>query len=146
MPFGAAWGSKGPAWEVLYHLGDGSGDIFAQLWCAWGDFWTEFREKLQFLDFSTTLKRDWWFWGFEGTKLEPSGLQGAVLRRSVRAKWPRTGPAERSGQQKGGKVWPVGSVLLSELWKRPGNGRKRLDRLPELSQVGGESLSKRQVI
>ena len=59
-------------------------------------------------------------WGY---KLEPSGLQGAVRRRSGRPKWPQTGPAERSGQQKCGKVWPVGSVLCRSYGTSSGTAR-----------------------
>ena len=99
VPFRLLWGPKRAARALLDQLGGDLGDILAQF-CGHGFYLsTAFVGKLQFSDFSTSLKRNCCFYGFEGTKLRPSGLQGAVLSRSGRPKWPWTGSAERSGQQ-----------------------------------------------
>ena len=96
--------------EVLYHPGDGSGDVLAQLWRARGDVWTTFQEKHCNFMISTPLCSGIGGLGGWGHQV------GAVwtprwLPRGGLDGWPRTGPAERSGQQKDGQVWPVGSVF-----------------------------------
>ena len=63
------------------------------------EFSTKFLQNNTFLDFDTLLERNGRFWGLEGSKLRPSGLQGAVLRRSGRPRRSWTGSTERSGQQ-----------------------------------------------
>ena len=81
-----------------------------------------------FSQFDSTLVRNAIFWGSGPPKVSTGGSRGASNAA-------RLGKFE--GQER--KVLPIGSALPSELWESSRISRKS-------SQVGGQSLSKRQVI
>ena len=85
--------------------------------------------------FTSKIGKSWfpWFWC-------PSQAKPLLLRVSgcqVQADQAPKGRLERSGQQQGGKVWLVSSVLLSELWKQP-------ETLRKADQGGGQNYLRGQ--
>ena len=156
---GQPWSCR-TTFSTILRSGDEKRSKMILKWRVWATFWTalaSFWDSLRWLSchlagfvacFCQVLghfmgkslffvnrhhsRADWLLLQVRASRLEPTGPK----------RFTRTVQSDLEGQGQSGQdrqVWPVGSVLLSELWKAP-------RRSPKSSQARSQRLSKRQDI
>ena len=128
LHFGSTLRFRGAAGMTL----DGLRDSFGFNLGSAGSAFSHFLWKSWICGFRRRSRAESSFLQVPAPKWEPLGQKSRT--RSVQNGCEM---ASQRGQDR--QVWLVGSVFLSKLWESP-------ETSPELSQVGGQSLSKRQNI